>query len=136
VNAFAVYRASLLLLLLLGISQAVEMETICSDLFDFDEICQLYKDFAVSNFPQLPPNLKRLQGEAVHAILTKKDLICILPTGYGKTLCILLPIIIISKVQILFLITCMTMVCINLYCLLEISPPIVDFDYLSITFTY
>ena len=67
------------------------MSTLCKEDFDFDEIIKLYEEKVRPLYPTLPEHLKREQAESIHASLVKKDLLCILPTGYGKTLCMLVP---------------------------------------------
>jgi hypothetical protein len=60
---------------------------------------QGYNSFVLPFFPRFPAHLKPEQAEAIQALLNKSDLLCILPTGYGKTVCMLVPSIIMSKVN-------------------------------------
>jgi superfamily II DNA or RNA helicase len=64
----------------------------------YKEAMQQYNSYVLPFYPRFPQHLKAEQAEAVQALLNKSDLLCILPTGYSKTVCMLVPSIIISKV--------------------------------------
>ena len=53
-------------------------------------IQKLHED-AIGEEMDLPKVLSIPQCHAIKAILDGKDLLCVLPTGSGKTLCILMP---------------------------------------------
>jgi len=58
---------------------------------NYDKIQQLYSKFVVGKFPAFEQILKQKQAEIIEALLDGKDSLALLPTSFGKSLCMYAP---------------------------------------------
>jgi len=56
-----------------------------SEVFDFDSECKKAINFALESIPNVS-ELKQVQEEAVISFIKRRDVMAVLPTGYGKSL--------------------------------------------------
>jgi superfamily II DNA helicase RecQ len=68
--------------------------------FDYQNVQHCYREKVFLQFRNFEPELKLEQAQIIHAILMKKDTLSLLPTSFGKTLCIVAPSIIEAKVNV------------------------------------
>jgi len=67
--------------------------------YSYENLQQLYHRFVFSIYPGFEEKLKDKQAEIIHAILVGRDALALLPTAFGKSLCIIAPAIIRAQVS-------------------------------------